>query len=56
MAKKSNWDGSSEPANYKEWLDASGSKDTPTNKAWYDCPDEKRSDFIKDHKSWWDKR
>lgn len=56
MAKRTNWDGSREPENYEEWLDASDSEDTPTNRAWYDCPDEKRSDFIKEHKSWWDKR
>ena len=55
MAKRSDWDGSREPENYEEWLDASDSEDTPTNRAWYDCPDEERYDFIKNHKSWWDK-
>lgn len=56
MKKRTDWDGSRAPENYEEWLDASGNEDTPTNKAWYNCPEEKRSDFIKENKSWWNNR
>lgn len=56
MKKRTNWDGSREPDNYEEWLDATDNEDTPINREWYDCPEEKRSDFIEKHKSWWERR
>lgn len=49
------WDESSNSESYEEWLEASDLKDTPTNRAWFDCPMGERSEFIKKHKSWWNK-
>lgn len=41
--------------NYEKWLKDTGKDDSKRNREWYDCPEEKRSDYIKDHKSWWNK-
>lgn len=40
-------------SSYQEWLKDSDTKDTKLNHEWYHTPDDKRSDFIKEHKSWW---
>lgn len=38
---------------YEKWLKQAGKKDTKLNRGWYNCPEEKRSEYIKEHKSWW---
>ncbi len=42
-----------DPKNYKEWLKESNLKDTKENKDWYESPDDKKSDYIKDNPKWW---
>lgn len=39
---------------YKKWLKETDTKDSKEAKKWFDCPEEKRSEFIKKHKTWWD--
>ncbi len=39
--------------NYEKWLKETNKKDTKLNYGWYNCPEEKRSEYIKEHKSWW---
>ena len=38
---------------YQEWLKMTGAEDAPETKGWYDCPEGKQSDYIKDHPDWW---
>lgn len=40
-------------SSYEKWLKETNKNDTKLNRDWYDCPEEKRSDYIKEHKSWW---
>lgn len=40
-------------SDYQEWLEKADARDTKLNDEWYHTPDDKRSDFIKAHKSWW---
>ena len=39
--------------NYEKWLKETNKKDTKLNYGWYNCPEEKRSEYIKEHKRWW---
>ena len=40
---------------YEKWLEETGKSDTRLNREWFYCPEEKRAEFIKKHKAWWDK-
>ena len=40
---------------YQSWLNQTDKKDTKLNNEWYHTPEKERSDFIKEHKSWWNK-
>ena len=40
---------------YQSWLKETDLKDTKLNHEWYHTPEEKSSEFIKNHKSWWEK-
>lgn len=41
---------------YDQWLKDTDGKDTKLNREWYDCPDDERSDFLKEHKDWFKRR
>lgn len=36
--------------NYEKWLKETNKKDTKLNYGWYNCPEEKRSEYIKELK------
>lgn len=39
---------------YADWLDKAGIDDTPIARAWYDCPMEESSKFMKEHRDWFE--
>lgn len=43
-----------EDAAYEQWLKDSGKENSKLNKEWFYCPEEKRAEFIKKHKTWWE--
>ena len=47
--------GSRDPG-YNEWLESAGEQDSKENRGWYNCPEEERSDYIKNHQEWWNNR
>lgn len=34
---------------YKEWLESVGINDSKINREWFNCPEEKRADFLRKH-------
>lgn len=42
-----------DPNDYQRWLEEADVEDTKENKGWYDCPDEDKSDYIRDNPEWW---
>lgn len=38
-------------SSYEEWLKETGKNDTKLNRDWYNASEDKRSDYIKKHKS-----
>ena len=43
-----------EPQNYEEWLFVTGNADSPENRGWYECPEDERAQYIRDHPEWWE--
>lgn len=43
-----------EDAAYEQWLKDSGKENSKLNKEWFYCPEERRAEFIKKHKTWWE--
>lgn len=41
---------------YEQWLKDTDGKDSKLNREWYNCPDEERADFMKDHKDFFRRR
>ena len=39
--------------NYVEWLEFTGNEDTEETRGWFDCPEEERADYIRNHQEWW---
>lgn len=39
---------------YEGWLGLTGIEDTKESRGWYDCPDDSKSEYIRDHQDWWD--
>ena len=42
-------------SNYENWLKQTDKTDSKENREWYRCPEEKKSDYIKNHSEWWKK-
>lgn len=40
---------------YEEWLEVTELEDTEENRGWFECPEEDRYKYIKEHNDWWNK-
>ena len=52
MSKKKD---NNKDSGYKNWLKESDLEDTEENRDWYNTPINKKSEYIENHKKWWEK-
>ncbi len=39
---------------YEEWLELAEVEDSEETRGWYNCPEDEKADYIRNHQEWWD--